>query len=169
MYQFKDIPEFPGYKINSLGKIISPKGCVLIQCVVKGYCKVSLKNIQRKLVFVHRILAQTFIPNIENKPCINHMDGNKTNNSLENLEWVTHQENSKHAINLGLQQPKCGIKNGMSKLREDQVEYIIKHYRRHSRICGSTQLAKRFGVSTGCITQITRQEHWKHLTQKKRG
>jgi hypothetical protein len=54
-----------------------------------------------KYVYLHRVLAQCFIPNPENKPCINHIDFDRSNNSLDNLEWVTYKENSQHAIAAG--------------------------------------------------------------------
>ena len=64
-----------------------------------GYLWVSLcKNDKRKKNKIHRLVAQAFIPNINNKPQVNHIDGNKHNNNLKNLEWVTSKENMEHAI-----------------------------------------------------------------------
>jgi len=64
-----------------------------------GYVRVNLcKNGKNKKHSVHRLVATAFIPNPENKPCVNHIDGNKKNNKLENLEWVTHKENTNHAV-----------------------------------------------------------------------
>lgn len=63
-----------------------------------GYLYVRLyKDAKGKKHKIHRLVAQTFIENPENKKCVNHIDGNKQNNSVENLEWVTHSENMKHA------------------------------------------------------------------------
>src|SRR5689334_6730450 len=68
-----------------------------------GYRMFKLDNSKRHSL--HRLLAVHFIPNPENKPCINHKNGNKLDNTIENLEWCTHQENSYHARNTGLVPP----------------------------------------------------------------
>lgn len=68
-----------------------------------GYYYVNLyKNGKRQTVKNHRLVALHFIPNLENKPEVNHKDGNKLNNRVDNLEWATSQENIIHGINMGL-------------------------------------------------------------------
>jgi len=68
-----------------------------------GYAIIGLhKNNKQKFFPVHRLVAQAFIPNPENKPQINHIDGNKRNNNICNLEWATRSENMKHAVKTGL-------------------------------------------------------------------
>lgn len=111
------IPDFPEYKINENGEVFSkykyktsivtdewrPLKPVLDAGV--GYYLVTLVNAitkERKNRFIHRLLGQAFIPNPLNKPHINHIDGNKQNNSLSNLEWATNKENSQHAVLMGL-------------------------------------------------------------------
>jgi hypothetical protein len=110
-----EIKNFPNYRISPDGSIWSnykfktaiacdewrPVQHVLDKCV--GYFLVTLVNNEcRKNQFIHRLLAQHFIPNPLNKPQVNHIDGNKQNNALSNLEWVTAAENSQHAVRIGL-------------------------------------------------------------------
>lgn len=97
------------YKISTLGHIMAmpKKRCqnaiILSQRLKKGYLHVRLsKEGKSRDLPMHRLIAMTFIPNPENKPCINHINGIKTDNRLENLEWVTIAENNAHARNNGL-------------------------------------------------------------------
>lgn len=80
--------------------------------------KVGGKNICFK---VHRLVAEAFIPNPGRKPEVNHKDGNKANNRIENLEWCTNKENISHAIDYGLIVGKRGIDNCNAKLTMEQV------------------------------------------------
>ena len=106
------IKDFPNYGVDEDGNIYSfgrmfhrrYRGTVKLNSRPnnKGYLVVHLYNeygMSDKLV--HRIVAETFIPNIDNKPEVNHIDGNKNNNSVNNLEWVTHKENVQNAIKRG--------------------------------------------------------------------
>ena len=69
---------------------------------LNGYDTISYK---KKTFYVHRLIAEAFIPNPNNYPCVNHKDGNKRNNSVENLEWCTHSHNNREAYRLGLRTP----------------------------------------------------------------
>lgn len=102
------------YRISTLCNVISlsrfdKRGFLRKEKILKhvinrhGYVDISLGQQKKKL---HRLMAEAFIPNPDNKPCINHKDGNKLNNSVYNLEWCTHSENVYHAYSIGLMIPK---------------------------------------------------------------
>lgn len=95
----KEIKGFVDYTIDTEGKILNKKGNELKQTINRdGYAMVKLcDNGYEKNCSVHRLVAETFLPNPDNKKTVNHKDGNKTNNKVENLEWATYSENEKHA------------------------------------------------------------------------
>lgn len=107
---WKDIPGYEGhYQVSNLGRVKSnthsnhKKTKILKNIPRNGYLSVILCNEKsKKNVFVHRLVAQCFVPNPENKPIVNHIDGNKSNSCADNLEWCTHKENTQHAIINGL-------------------------------------------------------------------
>ena len=104
--KWKDINGFEGlYQVSNLGNIKGLKSGKILnkRFDSNGYIIASLsKEGRQKNYLVHRIVALTFIPNPENKPLVNHRDGNKGNNSCNNLEWSTYSENNRHAYDIGL-------------------------------------------------------------------
>lgn len=111
----KIIGQFPNYKIDVNGNVYSrykyktgivcDKWRKLKPVLDKGtgyYLVTLVHDGYRKNQFIHRLIASAFIPNPENKPQVNHIDGDKTNNDIKNLEWVTAKENLDHAIRIGL-------------------------------------------------------------------
>ena len=145
------------YKISTKGRIKSfykNKETILKQNIVGyGYLRVHLcKNKQAKDLYIHRLVAETFIPNPENLPEVDHWDGNKLNNCVENLRWVTSSENKQAAIKNG--STKIGTKNRLSKLTADDVRYIRSKYIPYDKEYGANALARKFNVSLACIQHV---------------
>lgn len=112
----------------------------------KGYPRVIIGG---KKYFIHRLVAEKYVPNPENKPQVNHIDGDKTNNCADNLEWVTNQENRQHARVTGLQ---------WSKLSVEDIRYIRQHLDTPTR-----ELTKMFNVSRHCINKLKRGVTFKNV------
>lgn len=104
---WQPIKGYPDYEISNFGDVCSNKFNKrkrLKQLINnRGYYYVGLSNNKiRKTFYIHRLVANTFIPNSKNKPEVNHLDGNKLNNQVTNLEWVTHKQNVQHGWKTGL-------------------------------------------------------------------
>lgn len=126
--EWKDISGYENfYKVSNLGRVISlpyidKRGFKRTQKFIQlntdrnGYKRVGLtgNNNKRKYLSVHRLVAQAFIPNPDNKPQVNHKDSDRSNNSVTNLEWVTSSENNTHAYKFGKNYPRFGKENGKS-------------------------------------------------------
>ena len=123
----------------------------------RGYKRVRLsRGSKTKKYQIHRLVAIAFIPNPSNKPCVNHIDGNPSNNNVTNLEWCTNSENMKHAFKTGLQSLK-GEKNTQSKLTKPdvlQIKELLSKGELHKNI------ATVFNVSRRCITDINIGNTW---------
>ena len=128
----------------------------------KGYLKVSFYvNGKDKRFFVHRLVLMTFNP-VEGmeKLQVNHIDGNKQNNYVGNLEWCTNSENQKHAYRIGLNKSKPGEQNPSAKLTEQEVIEIADMI-----MAGVThkEIAERFGISTITVSAIRSKRHWEYI------
>lgn len=101
---WKTIEGHPNYAVSNHGEVINKRNNHQLNVRVKnGYCFVGIScGENKKWVSLHRLVAKAFIPNPENKPEVNHKDGNKLNCNYWNLEWSTKLENIRHAINSGL-------------------------------------------------------------------
>jgi hypothetical protein len=158
-YMKMKLKTFPEYSIDTEGNVYSKKGKKL-KPVYSGqgrYYRVSLskdKKITHK--YIHRLVAETFIENPENKYSVNHIDGNKNNNNVLNLEWATGSEQNNHAyINkLKLAGESCNL----SKLTEKQVREIRSKPNVKLKI-----LAEEYNVSIGLISLIRRNLVWRHI------
>lgn len=167
---WKDIKGYEGYyqvsnlgRVKRLDKIIKQRGRYgqLLDCFHKGriksthidkygYTRVDLyKNSKCIVKQVHRLVAIAFIPNIENKPEVNHIDGNKQNNNINNLEWCTRTENERHAYKTGLKKSRYGKDNKNSKpvIQYDLNMNIIAEY------VGAREAGRKTGYNQSNITK----------------
>lgn len=121
---WKPVSRNNNYEISTDGRAYSCKRDLIMKPFLDewGYQRISLhKNGKRNDVSIHRLVAEAFIPNPENKPEVNHKDGNKLNNNVNNLEWCTHSENILHACRTGLNN-RLNYDAGKPKRRVMDVE-----------------------------------------------
>ena len=170
---WKDIPEYEGYyQVSNLGRVKSLKRKInngrykkeffiyekiLVSIDIgNGYLRVSLnKSGKKKPIFCHRLVAVVFILNPENKPCVNHIDGDVKNNHSSNLEWCTHSENMKHAIRV--------LKNDVPTTSRRRVFNIPRKV-----VCIETEeifksvnaASKRIKRSTNYVSQCCKNQKW---------
>lgn len=110
---------------------------------------------------VCRLVAITFIHNAENKPTVNHKNGIRNDDRVDNLEWMTHSENSQHSFDTGLQYNEQGEKHHGSKLTEEDVLFIRKSY--EDKTHNQMELARMFGLHQPQISRIIHRKRWKHI------
>lgn len=179
---WQDVTGYEGlYQVSNLGRVYSlerkktrQRGSIVEVMTFKpfmkkqqtktdGYLTTGLTDQtgKKKTVSVHRLVALMFIENPENKPEVNHKNGNKTDNKVNNLEWNTPTENSQHAYDTGLKKGAKGETNNKSVLTETDVLEIRKLY----KLGGETQLTlcNKFKVSKSTIKHILKRRTWKHI------
>jgi len=125
MGEWKTIANHPEYEINRNGVVRTKSNKRVIKQRINntGYYTVFLSFSNRRKEFVHRLLAIAFIPNPQNKPCVNHIDNDRTNNDLSNLEWVTKQENTDWMIKQGRNKR---TKEWLQRLHDTQADKFYK-------------------------------------------
>lgn len=160
---WKDVMNYEGlYKVSNLGRVKrlerkDSNGRTLKEMIMKTnkngdkkrgyYERVYLsKDGIKKQMRVHRLVAQSFIPNPNKKEQVNHIDGNKLNNNVNNLEWATGSENLKHAIDIGLYSP-----NNTRKLSNEQALDVLKRLNNKELV---KDIASLYNVTTMTIQNI---------------
>lgn len=156
-------------RIKSLCRIIYNRGHKIIRKERflklhksdKGYFRIKINvGDYVKTVLVHRLVAEAFVPNPENKPHVNHMNSTPTDNRVENLEWCTHAENMKHSYVNGRREHLDfrGEKSPVAKLNWRNVRKIRKMYGKNGYT--SRSLGKKFGVDQAMILNIVHNRNW---------
>lgn len=168
---WKPVPRYEGwYEVSDLGNIrrSCPGPGTKIGKPVKpinrghGYVSVMLsKNANKEVIQVHRIVVETFIGSIPPEKQVNHKNGRKADNRLENLEIVTPSENQYHASANGLFHPSRGEHRPMAKLTDDAVRQI-RHLAQTTNMF-QYEIASLFGVAPCCVGEILRGKRWKHV------
>jgi len=169
---WKPIIGYEGYLISNKGRVKTldryvphkRHGRMFVEGVLikqykdlENYYHVGLwKNNKSTTSKIHRLVGIHFIPNQENKSQINHKNGIKTDNRVENLEWATNQENRNHAVKNKLH--AYGINNGMTRLSEKQVISIYQECNNYEMI------ARKYNVGISQVSRIKNGRQWKHLT-----
>ena len=151
------------YYISNIGRLKNNKtNCILkVRPNHEGYLFTVIRyNNKKKAIIIHRAVAEMFIINIYNKNEVNHKDGNKLNNNMNNLEWVTNKENIQHAIDNNLLDNKRE-KNPSSKLLEKDIEFIRNNYIPNNKDYSYNALARKFNVSKTNIYLILKNKTWK--------
>lgn len=162
IYNNEDYGDF--YFVSNLGRIKNTKtGYVRKNILDKktGYYYMTItlgSDCIRKTIKIHRAVAQTFILNPNNLPEVNHKDGNKLNNNINNLEWCTHQENSIHAYKNGL--TPTGEKSIFSKLTQEDIDFIRSNHNPGDSVFGSAALGRKYGVHPSTISKIVHNKSW---------
>lgn len=159
--KWKIVPGFPNYEASDLGRIRHAfsrrvrkpnrhrKWNYYSVCVHSGG--------KRKNIKVHRMIAAAFLPNPQQKPQVNHLDGSRLNNKLTNLEWATSAENMLHAWRNGLVPSQAGERNSQAMLGASDVQEIRGKSAEGER---AENLARQYGVSKGHIYKIISGAKW---------
>ena len=168
-YLWKKIKEAPIYSICIEGLVRNDQtGHILTNYLNKGprqYYKVCLQKPdgKHKNFRVHRILAQAFIPNPKKLPQVNHIDGNKLNNNINILEWVTNSENQLHSYAIGLAKSRKGEKHHKAKLTEEDIHTIINLLKSGYNY---DYISDKFNIRKSYIYEIKTFRTWKHVKRE---
>ena len=163
---WKDIKGYEGhYRVSNLSRVSSTRrgSEKILKAGINGhgyYTVVLCLEKNRESRTIHRLVAEAFIPNPENKPQVNHIDSDRKNSVIENLEWVTAKENNRHAVKFGFWKPFKGSASGMAKLTEKDIPVIRSLI---SKGWSNTKIGKLYGVSNVLISCIKLNKNWTHV------
>lgn len=160
------VPNFEWCGVDREGNLYSTRNenkPFKLQLEPCGYYRAKTKVESKDAsILAHRAVALAFIPNPKNKPQVNHKNGIKTDNRVENLEWVTHSENMIHAFNNGLQEGKKGEDNHFNKYPKELIIKICEMLEGGYRNC---DIGKILDVDRFLVKDIRTGRRWKHISK----
>lgn len=165
---WKDVVGYEGrYIVSNLGRVVSlvckGKSLKVLNPLLRsdGYSQIWLSNTNNQRCYsLHRIVAQSFLGMRDHMYQVNHIDGNKLNNCIVNLEWVTPKDNTKHAIATKLRSDYIGAHNPYSKLNDSIVVQIRECYNSGMRV---VDIATRFELNYHTVWVVCKHRRWTHL------
>jgi hypothetical protein len=165
--KWKAIPNTNGaYEVSNYGRLRSylgqgarkkSKEPVMLSITINGN-GYPAKHIRGVNLRIHRLVAEAFIPNPSGLPMVNHIDGDKTNNHISNLEWCDKSHNERHAERMGLKNKARGEGCNKSQLTDADVMEIYKSN------LGTRELGRQYGVNHSAISNIKTGRTWNHIT-----
>lgn len=159
----RKIKNSKNYFVTDTGEVYHGHKKLKIMDTGSGYCRVSIgyEDGTRKDRLVHRLVAEAFIPNPDNKPVVNHKDCNKTNNNVENLEWVTYRENTLHAIEN--RRISYGFDTANSTYTEKQIRSVFEKLQEGWTL---KDIEKWTGVSYSHILNLKNENRHKEIAKE---
>lgn len=161
----KEHPYWKGYYATKNGSVIGRKGKPLKPIVHHtGYRAITLRQDGRqKQVRIHRFVWECLVGEIPEGLVINHIDGDKANNALDNLETITNKENTQHAYRLGLMKGESGERNSMSKLSNEQAKRLILESQEGY---SNKELGDKYNLHPNYVSLIRHRKRWKKVWEE---
>lgn len=163
---FKNIPGFEDYSVSMCGKVKSNRRNRLLSIITRrdGYKELGIRADKKKyIMLVHRLVAMTYIPNPDNKPCVNHLDSDRGNNSVENLEWCTYKENLEHASGKGRLVGKKGETSSSAVMSNETCHLICKEIEKGVKL---KAISDKYGINIKTISNIKNGKRWLEISSQ---
>lgn len=163
--EWRDVVGYEGlYQVSNMGRVksfhLKPEGVILKGGRNPLYLMIALRREGKpKVHYIHRLVAAAFIGDIPKGYTVNHKDGCKFNNHVQNLEIITHAQNMRHAVDRGL--IASGERNKFSKLSDDDVRQIRMRFSNGG--VTKIQLAREYGISDAVTRRIIKRTVWRHV------